>query len=276
MQSIFHAIVQSFEKSGSNAVIFLDEESVKISLITENIESPRCYADLSAHDLFVDYKIASATKNCILFELRLNQLSQALSSGKSSTQCQLKLVKRDDKPCLSFETKANESSLSVDVIHDIPITVLRFNEYIYHMPPNVNPPAVALDLPNNKIMKTVTDKMMKVTKYTHLTASQNGHIILRTAHSSADINTHFNGLRPRFVGDLNPALHMDNKVTVKLSLRNLSNVLNLFNLPHEMASVFFTANEVALFHVNLSPQNLGSVTYYLPVMLLDDGEGDQE
>ena len=47
-------------------------------------------------------------------------------------------------------------------------------------------------------------------------------------------------------------------------------------MPPLTLSTVFTANEVALFHVNLSPQNLGSVTYYLPVMLLDDGEGDQE
>jgi HUS1 checkpoint protein len=231
MQSIFHTIILSFEKSGANAVIFLDEESMRISLITDNIESPKCYADISVNELFNDYRINSQTNNTILFELRLSQLSQALSSGKTSSQCQLKLAKRDGKPCLCFETKASESSLSVDVKHDIPITVLKFSEGIYHMPPNVNPPNVALDLPNNKIMKTVTDKMMKVTKYTHLTASQSGHIVFRTTHTSADISTHFNGLRPRFVGDLNPANDMDNKVTIKLSLRSLSNVLNLFNLP---------------------------------------------
>ena len=93
MQSIFHSIVSSFEKSGANAVIFLDEESMRISLITENIESPRCYADLSVNELFNDYKIQSQTNNTILFELRLSQLSQALASGKIATQCQLKLVK---------------------------------------------------------------------------------------------------------------------------------------------------------------------------------------
>lgn len=50
-------------------------------------------------------------------------LFRALSSGKTSSSSQLKLVKRDGCPCLCFETKAHESALSIDVTHDIPIKV---------------------------------------------------------------------------------------------------------------------------------------------------------
>lgn len=48
---------------------------------------------------------------------------RALGSGKSSNSSQLKLVKRDGRPCLCFETKAHESALSIDITHDIPIKV---------------------------------------------------------------------------------------------------------------------------------------------------------
>jgi hypothetical protein len=65
---------------------------------------------------------------------------------------------------------------------------------------------------------------------------------------------------------------MDNQATVKLLLRGLGKVLNLFSLHPETASIFVTADEVVLFHVSLSPSKLGSVTYYLPVIVLDEGE----
>lgn len=268
-----HAIIATFEKIGGRVVMLLDEEVFRLSLVKESIESPRCYAELNVAELFTDYKIQSQTQNTILFEMSLHNLSQAFSSGKAANQCQLKLVKRNSLPCLCFETKANESSLSVDVVHDIPVVILRFSDTLFHTPPEVSPPTVALDLPtHNRLMKTVVDRMTRLNKHTQMTASQNGHIVFRTAHTSADISTHFSGLRPRFVGDLVPAAHMDNQATVKLLLRGLGHVLNLFSLHPECVSIFVTADEVVLFHVNLSPQQLGSVTYYLPVIVLDEGE----
>jgi hypothetical protein len=198
-----HAIIVTFEKIGTKVVMLMDEEVFRLSLVNESIESPRCYAELNVKELFIEYKIESQTQNTILIEMSLHQLSQAFSSGKTANQCQLKLVKRGLQPCLSFETKANESSLQVDVTHDIPVVTLKFSDTLHHTPPEVSPPTVALDLPtHNRLMKTVVDRMNQLNKYTQMTASQSGHIVFRTSHTSAEISTHFSGLRPRFVGNL--------------------------------------------------------------------------
>ena len=66
------------------------------------------------------------------------------------------------------------------------------------MPPHVPPPTVALDLPrNNKLMRTIVEKMSKISKNIFLTANQAGRITFRVEHATATIKTFYNGLQAR-------------------------------------------------------------------------------
>ena len=232
-----HNVILTFERIASCATIYLDEESVRISLISESIDAPRCFAELSAVNLFSEYRIESQSANTILFEINLSQFSKALASGKVASQSQLKLVKREDRPCLCFETKADESILSVDVYHDIPLKLMKSNEMVHFMPPDMPQPTVALDLPKGKLIKTIIDKMSKFSKHVQITANQSGRLALRADHSSVTINTYYPGLHARYVGDLNPARDINNQIVCKLNLRKLSTVLNMYNLPVEHATL---------------------------------------
>lgn len=232
-----HNVIVTFERIASCATIYLDEESVRISLISESIDSPKCFAELNAINLFSEYRIESQSANTILFEINLNQFSKALASGKVATQSQLKLVKREDRPCLCFETKADESILSVDVYHDIPLKLMKSNEMVHFMPPELPQPTVALDLPKGKLIKTIVDKMTKFAKHVQITANQSGRLALRADHSSVTINTYYPGLQARYVGDLNPTRDINNQVVCKLNLRKLSTVLNMNNLSVEHATL---------------------------------------
>lgn len=230
-------VILTFERVAASATIFLDEETVRISLLSESIDAPKCFAEISAHNLFSEYRIESQSANTILFELNLNQLSRALTSGKVASQSQIKLVKRDGRPCLCFETKADESILSVDVYHDIPLKLMKSTEVIHYMPPQMPAPSVALDLPKSKLMKTVIDKMSKFSKHVQFTASQSGQLVLRADHSSVIINTYYTGLTARYVGELNPDTGANNQVVCKLNLRKLSVVLNMNNLVVDHATL---------------------------------------
>lgn len=234
---MLHGVVSTIEKIGENAAVLLTEDSIRLAVISESIETPRCYSELKSAVLFSEYKIESQSENTILFEIGLSQLSKALASGKYSSQCQIKLVKRDNKACLCIETKANESIMSVDVLHDIPIRVLKPTEVIYYMPPEIPAPRVALDLPKNKLMKTIVDKMLKFSKHVSITAYQSGRLVLKAEHSSAVIRTYYNGMQPRYVGAMDPISDVDNQASVKLNLRKLSTVLNLNNLMYDTASL---------------------------------------
>lgn len=103
------------QKIGSTAAIFLNEECVRIAVITECADSSKCYSELDPKILFPDdYRIESQSCNTILFEIGLDHLSRALASGKNATQSQLKLVKRGATPCLCYEAK-DFDSLAVSV-----------------------------------------------------------------------------------------------------------------------------------------------------------------
>ncbi len=234
---VLHGVTCTLEKIAERAVVLLSEDIVRLVVISESIETPRCYSELKSSLLFSEYKIESLSDNTILFEIGLNQLARALASGKYSSQCQIKLAKRDNKPCLCLETKANDSIMSVDVSHDIPIRMMKAAELVFYLPPHVPSPIVALDLPKNKMLKTVVDKMMKFSKHVCITGHQSGRLILRAEHSSAIIRTYFNALSARYVGDMHPATHVDNCASVKLNLRKLSAVLNLNNLMYDCASL---------------------------------------
>lgn len=234
---VLHGITTTLEKVSENVAVLLNEDAVRLAVIPESLETPRCYAELKANILFMDYKIESQSENTILFEVGLSQLSKALASGKYSSQCQIKLVKRDNKPCLCVETKANESVMSVDVLHDIPIRVLKPSEVVFYLPPQVPRPQVALDLPKNKLLKTIVDKMMKFSKHVSVNAFQSGRLILCAEHSSAIIRTYYSGLQPRYVGDMRPEVDVENKAALKWNLRKFSTVLNLNNVLYDSASL---------------------------------------
>ncbi len=263
--AVFSGVILTMEKIGGSAAILLMEDTLRISVISESIETPRCYAELKSAVLFSEYKIESQSDNTILFEIGLSQLSKALASGKYSSQCQVKLVKRDDKACLCFETKAVESVMSVDVSHDIPIRVLKPSEVIYYLPPDIPAPRVALDLPKSKLLKTIVDKMLKFSKHVHITAVQSGRMVLKADHSSAIIRTYYNGLQSRYVGNMTPERDVDNQASVKLNLRKLSAVLNMNHLMYDAASLCKTCPSLYV-HSPPRPNIMCIVSFVSPTL----------
>jgi hypothetical protein len=101
----FFSILNGLEKIGQSAIIYLDEKCVRISIVTQNIENPKVYLELHQEKLFYDYKIESQSSNAILFELDINLLMFALTSGKNADSSVLKLVKRGSSPFLNFESR---------------------------------------------------------------------------------------------------------------------------------------------------------------------------
>lgn len=110
-----NSVTSTMQKIGATAAIFLNEECIRIAVITECADSCRCYSQLDPKILFPDdYRIESQSSNTILFEIGLDHLSRALTSGRNATQSQFKLVKRGVTPCLCYEAKDSDS-LAVSV-----------------------------------------------------------------------------------------------------------------------------------------------------------------
>ncbi len=118
------------------------------------------FADLNQSEMFIEWRIESASSNTILFELSIQNFLDALNSAKKAPQCMMKLTKRGGQPVLSVETRAME----VDIVHDIPITVMRSSEYDWYRPPEIPAPQVQLELPSSKGFKNVVDRLRNIAK----------------------------------------------------------------------------------------------------------------
>ena len=140
---IFTSALHMLEKAGTTAVVFLNEENVRLAVVTESPDSPKVFSEFKQENIFFDYRIESQSSNSILIEIEIDLFLQALSSGKHAPQCLLKLVKRGAKPFLCFESRVGvvdlftihkvhhymhcvsqaQETMMVAVLHDIPITV---------------------------------------------------------------------------------------------------------------------------------------------------------
>lgn len=193
-----HAVITSLEKIGSRAAILLNPECVKISLINDNLDSIRCFCELQVNDIFIEYRISSNNENSILLECSLNFFLQSLGSGKTATECVLKLVKRGDMPCLCVEAKAS-GGLTVDIVHDIPIKLHKVTDMVHYLPPDVPPPSVALALTRVKLMRSVIDKMSKLARAIQLTAHQVGRLAFKV-DGLCRVSSYITGLTPCYEG----------------------------------------------------------------------------
>jgi len=106
----------------------------------------------------------------------------------------MKLTKRMGQPVLCVETRAME----VDVVHDIPVFVMRASEYEYYRPPDVPQPEVQLELPNSKGFKNVVDRLKNIARNVYLHGDMMGSLTLRAETEAVSIKTFFTNLTPRF------------------------------------------------------------------------------
>lgn len=143
MHACFHAwrlntgVVNILDRIGHNAVIHLSETAVRFSVLNENVDGVHVFSELVQvcvlvcvvqrmglketrwrrsilgillllqDQLFSDYRIESQSNNCILFQISLENFLRALGSGKTAPTCQIKLVKRDGRPCLAVEARVS-------------------------------------------------------------------------------------------------------------------------------------------------------------------------
>eukprot|EP00602_Paraphysomonas_sp_CaronLab_P001755 CAMPEP_0185037824 /NCGR_PEP_ID=MMETSP1103-20130426/32750_1 /TAXON_ID=36769 /ORGANISM="Paraphysomonas bandaiensis, Strain Caron Lab Isolate" /LENGTH=273 /DNA_ID=CAMNT_0027575983 /DNA_START=39 /DNA_END=860 /DNA_ORIENTATION=+ len=259
----FSSVLGVLERISSVGVVYLNEECIRVSVVTESPDTPKVFCELNHQSLFFEYRIESQSSNAILIEVEMDLLLRALASGKQVPQCQLKLVKRGARPFLCFESKAQGA---IDITHDIPIRVLKPSDIIYYLPPEMSPPSVSLELPRGKLMKTIVDRISKISKYLHIDAEQSGKVIFRVENSLVTIKTYYTGLTPRFEV-LNRDRDIGNSASVKLDVRRLSTVLNVQHISLLNAVMYISDDEAFVLHVTLSPNDVGTLTFYVPVVM---------
>lgn len=160
-------------------------------------------------------------------------------------------------------------------------SLLPVDHIIKHKPPDVPPPQVSLELQSiNKLFRVVIERMSKLSKNLHIVAYQSGKLILATSQQiNLKVKTYFTDVTPRYdtfepVSGMNiMETYNQNVAEVKLDIKKLSTVLLFFNsIPYTNVIGFFSTNEMLVINIELAPLGLGTVTYFIPVIVLSEEE----
>ena len=155
--------------------------------------------------------------------------------------------------------------------HDIPVKVLRASEISNYRPPEVPAPSVMLELPRTRQLRTVVDRLKQFDQHVLLQGDMDGRLSLRVEGAQCTVKTHFTNLSPRFEG-MDEQQSRRNKAGVRVDARKLSGVLGLYNAQCSSAIVCFSQGHSLILHAFLSPEEAGTLTYYLPVGADDDDD----
>jgi HUS1 checkpoint protein len=212
-------------------------------------------------------------------------------------QVTLKLAKRNGLPCLCLE--ANHD---VEIHQAIPVTILRRAEMQNHLPPQINMPQVQLELPMNRPIRPLVDKLKGIGEHVFLEGNMKGDLTIRLDHDGASMACFYNHLIPRWPEDEvldesnnhhensdgglatrnnNTMPDSNASCTVKVDVYKLSACLQWqhhspqqqqWQLPVTSCLLGMVSNEMLVLHVLLKPDTVGFFTYYLPVHFLRDDD----
>jgi len=216
-------------------ILYLDNDKLVLSTrgSTEknDTEGIFCFAELITRDgIFNNHVIDSVEKdNAILMEVCIIQFKTALkgvmetqkeasAAGAlgASHEVSIKLAKRNGGlPHLCFEVKdsnyvgngANHHHRSADgsgkdksgigVNYAVPVKMMRVDELQYHVPPRLGMPDLQLELPRDRPIRNVVERLRGISTQVYLEGCMSkGILTLRINSDGASIRTSFNKLIP--------------------------------------------------------------------------------
>mmetsp|Transcript_54161 Transcript_54161/g.60558 ORF Transcript_54161/g.60558 Transcript_54161/m.60558 type:complete len:337 (+) Transcript_54161:147-1157(+) len=321
--ALLHAVISPISRlqdvNRHFAVLYLDEEYIRISCKSES--GITCFAELSQKELFVEHRIESAADNVIVCQVDLVSFKLALQSvvggggginkqqqrGSSHTNNKnssnnnvldtfqqevviLKLAKRNRLPCLCLEGRHAQSDLAnhdVEIHQAIPVTILRKTEMQNHLPPQINIPQVQLELPMDRPIRPVIEKLKAMGQQVFLEGNMKGDLTIRLDHDGASMACFYNQLIPRWQEEdeenvesgTTTVPNANASCIVKVDSHKLSTCLQWqqqtaqqqqWQLPVTSCLLGMVQNEMLVLHVLLMPEQVGFLTYYLPVHFLHE------
>jgi hypothetical protein len=296
--ALLYSIISAISKLQDNTkggVLYLDPEFIRISCKGEN--DITCFMELSK-DIFLEHRVESASDNVIVCQVDLNSLKLALQSvhgqynskhNNNSTSSNnkrqnqsviqsvlggqkmviLKLAKRNQLPCLCLDGQDD----SVEIHQAIPVRILRQNEMQYHLPPQINTPNVQLELPHDRPLKAVVERLRSMGPHLYLEASMKGDLTVRLNHEGASLACFYSNLVPRWDDD-EEAPDPDSHCIIKVDAGKLSTCLQWQQSQLQVSSCLLgmVHNEMLILHILLHPDQIGFFTYYIPVYFMHDDD----
>jgi hypothetical protein len=143
----------------------------------------------------------------------------------------------------------------------------------YHLPPQINTPNVQLELPHDRPLKAVVERLRSMGPHLYLEASMKGDLTVRLNHEGASLSCFYSNLVPRWDDD-EDAPDPDSHCIIKVDAGKLSTCLQWQQSQLQVSSCLLgmVHNEMLILHILLHPDQVGFFTYYIPVYFMHDDD----
>ncbi|KIO28397.1 hypothetical protein M407DRAFT_71850 [Tulasnella calospora MUT 4182] len=188
----FSRIVQSIEKQSKACIMRFSPSTLQIICAGESeggvqVWSGHCQETLFRTDQFI---IQSNSNNEITCEVQTEPLLQALRSASASPDITFKLAKRGDVAVFCFDIQVqSRQGKRMEITHDVRVRILRPSEVQALKEPLCPEPDVNIILPPLAKMRTVVERMAKLSSIIGFSASQSGLVKLEIGTEVVGVET---------------------------------------------------------------------------------------
>jgi len=193
----FYSIIGTMARISKVCVMRLTVDKVYFILTDSGASTggPAVWCEMDQENFFNEYNIegVSQEQNEIFLELVPDRLSKTLTSlkGGNARGLKIKLTKKNDTPCLTFEVELPSLALSRIVVHDIPVQVLPRRVWNDYKEPPMPPFDVSICLPDLKKLKHLTERYKNIGQSVTITVSKRGRLSFKVEGDDAIVSTHY-------------------------------------------------------------------------------------
>lgn len=227
-------------------------------------DSASVWCQVDRSHFFSEYLLegVTAANPEIYLELEPGQLVQTLSvlkSAPSTTRSlKVKLTKKREAPCLSFELELTPSMRQCT--HDIPVSLIPRKLWQDYQEPTVGEEennTLSLCLPEIKRLKHLAERYKNLGSHVHVEAGQDGRLKLGLQSDGVTVDTHFQDLE---------VVHSSEEavVSVRVELKRLALFLAADHIAPKRVVATLVKNK--LLQLNLIHEDI-CMQYYLPAIL---------
>jgi len=237
----FYTVIGTIAKISKVCVLRLNADKMFFILTDQGASGgPAVWCEMDQENYFNEYNIegVSPEQNEIYLELVPEKLYKTLTGLKSSTvpvkSLKMKLTKKNDVACLTFEVEVAVTALSRTIVHDIPVQVVPRKVWADYQEPPMPQFDVSICLPELKKLRHLTDRYKTLGQAVTVTASKQGKLSLKVESDEGVFSTHYPDLRvPVFRDDTLPWRRPDSQAvtdpnhsaSVRVDLKRLSQFL---------------------------------------------------
>ncbi|KZT40004.1 cell cycle checkpoint [Sistotremastrum suecicum HHB10207 ss-3] len=269
----FSKIMQSIEKLSKTCTIRLTEETIRIICNTANEGGVQVW---SSPTIFSEYRIESNANNEITLVLATEALLHVLKSAISSPEVMVKLAKRNNVACLSFDiVTQTKQGKKVQIAHDVKIVIMKPTEAELLKEPLCPEPDVHIVLPPLQKLRTVVERLRSLSDVIGIFANGSGQLKLAIQTERIKSDTLWTGLTNPVMREPEPAEEHDHDPeefhAVLISARSLLKFLTAHVIANTTIACICARHCIILYvYIGSVGEPGGVLTFYLPAILDED------